>query len=119
MGSGTVQAQESPVDADLSAEPAKPRPLTVTSAVEQYTETMAAIEVLGDLCDTAKEWLIEHGKSTGRRTFLDRIAMERTGGARVFDQAQAKLDLEAAGLPIPKKSSKLGWTLKVLKFGED
>ncbi len=101
--------------ADAGVKPGKPGKLTVTEAVDQWTETTAAIEVLSALRDKAKETLIEHGKSTGVRAFLGRIAMVSTGGSLVLDQAQAQKDLEAAGLPIPKRPTKLGWTLKLLK----
>ncbi len=111
MGTAT-QEQEAPADV---ADVAKPAKLTVTSAVDEWSETTAAIEVLSDRRKTAAEFLLAHGLKTGRRAFLGRVAMERTGGSLVFDQAQAKKDLEAAGYPIPKKRTKLGWTLKFLK----
>jgi hypothetical protein len=111
---------ERPARAALKRKPPTPKALqakklTIARAVDQYVEAMHAIEVLSDLRDKAKEMLITHGERTGRRTFLDRLAMERTGGSLVLDQAQAKADLTEAGLPIPKKRSKLGWTLKLLE----
>ena len=93
----------------------EPRKWTVTTAVDAFADTTNAIAGLVDVRDDAKKFLLEHGQKTGRRTFLDRIAMERTGGSLVLDQGAVKDHYAELNLPLPKTRSKLGWTLKLLK----
>lgn len=118
----TAQAEAPPARAPVAKARKPPTPkalqerkLTVTSATEQYVTTTKAIEGLADLQRAAKEFLIESGRKTGRRTFLDQIAMVRTGGSNVVDHAAVADHYAKLELPLPRTKSKLGWSLKLLK----
>lgn len=112
----TAQAATSPAGHAVSPpEPAaeKPRKLTVADAVDQFESTTRAIEGLAGMRDEAKRVLLAHAEKTGKRTFADKVAVVRSGGSLVLDQAKVRDEL-GARLPDFQTRTKLGWTLKLL-----
>lgn len=90
------------------------RKLTIADAVEQWERTTNAIDGLSILRKEAAEVLLEHAERTGKRTYKDRIAVVRSGGSLILDQAAVR-DYLGAKLKDFQTRTKLGWTLKLLK----
>lgn len=90
------------------------RKLTISDAVDQWERTTNAIDGLSILRKEAAEVLLEHAARTGKRTYKDRIAVVRSGGSLVLDQAAVR-DYLGAELKDFQTRTKLGWTLKLLK----
>lgn len=113
-------------EAPARAEPVKRKPptpgaqkkkLTIGEAVEQYAETSRAIAGLEMLQSEAKAAIVAHGERTGKRTFLDRVAMVRSGGSLRMDQAAVREVIPAERFVEGDlmKRDRLGWQLKLLK----
>lgn len=96
------------------------RKLTLTTAIEQFERTTLAIEGLEPLRDEAKAFIIEHAQKSGRMTYKDRIAVERTGGQLYLDQPAVKQRLVELGERVETfmKRANRGWTVKLLKPGD-
>ncbi|HWF25144.1 MAG TPA: hypothetical protein VG275_06845 [Solirubrobacteraceae bacterium] len=90
------------------------RKLTLSAAIDQWAETTRAIQGLEILRKEAAQVLLEHAERTDRRTFKDRIAVVRSGGSVVLDQAKVREHL-GARLAEFQTTTKLGWSLKLLK----
>lgn len=86
--------------------------MTLAEATDEWVEATAAIQLLEAKRKVATEILKAHTEKTNRRTYFDRVAVERSGGSLVMDQDAVK---ERLGADTPYKRSKLGWTLKLLK----
>jgi hypothetical protein len=110
MGSATASAPA------RAGRVSKPRKLTLSAAVDQWSETTLAIEGLSALRKEAAEVLLAHAERTGRRTYKDRIAVVQTGGSLVLDQGKVTEYLQARGQVLTdfQKRSKLGLALKLL-----
>lgn len=90
------------------------RPLTLSEAAEQWITAKEAIEAQKALIEQAAPILERHFNSTGRRTYRDRIAYERTGGSLVLDQPKVRAFLGKRLQEFQKRTER-GWTLKLLK----
>ncbi len=113
-----AQAAAAETEADgaaLTDEP--PRKLTLKVAAEQWARTTRAIEGLRLLQADAGKFLLDNAEKTGKTHFGDEIAVVKTGGSTVFDQAKAKDRLLELGEDLAKfmKKSKFGRSLKLLK----
>lgn len=88
--------------------------LTLTDAVDQWERTTLAMEGLKGLRDEAAKVLLAHAEKTGKRAYKDRIAVVQSGGSVVLDQAKVREYL-GAKLSDFQTTTKLGWTLKLLR----
>lgn len=114
---GTAEAEAQATDAAVTREPRTPsalRKMTLKAAIDEWATTTKAIEGLRMIQADAAKVLLENADRTGRRTFGDRIAVVRTGGSLVLDQAAVKEEL-GGRLEQFMKKTKLGWSLKLLK----
>jgi hypothetical protein len=93
------------------------RKLTLREATEQWAETALAIEGLKMLQAEAGAVLLAHSEKTERRAYFDRVAVVRSGGSLVLDQAAVRDELPAERFVEGDlmRRSKLGWSLKLLK----
>ena len=107
----TAETEAQAADAGVSA---KSRKLTIAKAVDQWAECTLAIEGLTILKKEAADVLLKHAEKTGRRSFRDRIAVVRTGGSLVLNQAKVREYLGAQLVDFQSRT-KLGWALKLLK----
>jgi hypothetical protein len=122
MATGTLEAPPTPSALKKPRKPPTPkalqeRKLTLATAIEQFERCDDAIEGLEPLRDRAKAFILDHAERTGRRTYVDRIAVKRTGGQKYLDQAAAKARLTELGERVEDfiKRGRRGWTLERLK----
>lgn len=88
--------------------------LTVAQAAEQWEKAKRELERQEPLLEEAAAVLHAHFERTGRATYKDRIARQRTGGQLYLDQQALKQYLGAKFNEFQKRA-KQGWTLKLLK----
>jgi hypothetical protein len=90
------------------------RKLTLAQAADQWEAAKRETERQKALVEEAAEVLDAYFDRTKRHTYKDRIARVSTGGGLILDQPKVRAYL-GARLRDFQTTTKLGWTLKLLR----